>query len=163
MADFWPFPLLPLLLLPLPSTSRQFWSLDLNVEVYVYADDVIYSYQLTIPPHTCSQSLCTHTQWWWFIKLDDVISIIFHIEIYRSKLPLNQALPWIQDHATTLTWCNFGSKLKSARDGWRFTIQNGHAPHLPSPSAPYHLSFPSINQALPWIHDKPIDMMQFRQ
>ena len=33
-------------------TSSQFWPLDSDVEVYVYADAIIYSYQLTIPQHS---------------------------------------------------------------------------------------------------------------
>ena len=31
---------------------NQFWPLDLSAEVYVHADGIIHSYQLTIPQHS---------------------------------------------------------------------------------------------------------------
>ena len=37
---------------PCSTKHLHFWPLHLDVEVYVYADDVIYSYQLTISQHS---------------------------------------------------------------------------------------------------------------
>ena len=79
--------------------QAHFRPLDVDVEVYVYAVDVIYSYQLTIPQHTVA--LHTYTVMMMIMptppkaphkersmKLDEVISINihYHIKIWRSKL-----------------------------------------------------------------------------
>ena len=79
--------------------TRKFWPLDLDVEVYVDADDVVYSYQLTIPQHSLLTNTkhtpihshfahihtdddYAYTTWGTSQqKLDDVISINIHFHI----------------------------------------------------------------------------------